>query len=541
MKKTFKLFSLFLLVNGTILTASSADNTTAIEYFKFLQFGPAQEILLQNLNDSQANKAEACFYLGEIYNIQNKPDSAAYYYSKGLSINADDPYNAIGEAKLQLKKNQSEAVKTIEKIAKSHKKDVGVQLAAARAFQTAGLDYAEFLKNARKANSQDPNILIFEGDMLLAADKVGEACSKYEMAATMDETCTEAYVKYANIYANVNPQLSIQMLDKLLAKNPSSLVAQQTIAELYYKNGRFAKAAEVYGNYIKSGHSNDRDLARYAAILFQNKEYQKVLDLANDALQKDPNNLVMRRLAMYSLFEMEKFEEGVKHGEMFMGMPNKKDFIPRDRIYFARLLNKVKQNEKAIEQFNEALELEPENFDLYKELAQAYENSKQYDKAIETFNKYMEKAGADNVKVADYLQLGQYYYSAANNLDSTALDLKKQLLGKADNAFAIVVEKTPDNYIGYYWRANSNVGLDDANLSQGLANPYYEKVVELLEADNKSPRRLTDAYRYLAYYNYLKGDLPASKKYWEKILQSDPDNADAKRFIEGIDKEMKSK
>ena len=81
--------------------------------------------------------------------------------------------------------------------------------------------------------------------------------------------------------------------------------------------------------------------------------------------------------------------------------------------------------------------------------------------------------------------------------------------------------------------------MDDSDLSQGLALPYYGKVIELLEADNKSPKRLIDAYNYYGSYYYLRRDLPTSKQYWEKILKVDPNHANAKRFIEGIDKEIK--
>lgn len=532
MKTTLKLGSLLLLLSASVVNAFGADNTTAIEYFKFLQFEPAKEILLQNQND-----AEACFYLGEIYHLENKDDSAALFYKKGLSINAEDPYNAIGEAKLELKQNQKEASKKIEKIAKSHKKDIGVQLAAARAFQSAGLEYDDFLKNARKANNQDPNILIFEGDMLLAADQVGEACAKYEMAANADESCTEAYVKYAKIYANVNPDLSIQMLDKLLSKNPSSLVAQQTIAELYYDNGRYKKAAEVYGNFIKAGRPSERDINRYGGILFQSEEYDKVLELANVELEKNPDNMVMRRLAMYSLYELKKYEDGIKHGDHLM--KNNKNFIPRDHIYYGRLLNKIKRNQEAVDQFKEALELEPDNLEIYKELSQALESNGQYDEAIQSFNTYIEKAGTENVKIADYLQLGQLYYSAASTLDSTQLDKRTEWFNAADKAFATVAEKAPENYIGYYWRANTNAMMDDSDLSQGLALPYYQKVIELLEADKKNPKRLIDAYNYCGSYYYLRRELPTSIQYWEKILQVDPNHPNAKKFIEGINKEIK--
>ena len=107
----------------------------------------------------------------------------------------------------------------------------------------------------------------------------------------------------------------------------------------------------------------------------QSEEYDKVLELAKVELGKNPDNMVMRRLAMYSLYELKKYEDGIKHGDHLM--QNNKNFIPRDHIYYGRLLNKIKRNQEAVVQFKEALELEPDNLEIYKELSQALESNGQ--------------------------------------------------------------------------------------------------------------------------------------------------------------------
>ena len=72
-------------------------------------------------------------------------------------------------------------------------------------------------------------------------------------------------------------------------------------------------------------------------------------------------------------------------------------------------------------------------------------------------------------------------------------------------------------------------------MEQGLAIPHYLKVVEIGEADTtgNSRRQLIEAYGYLAGYevnenkNYTK-----AIEYFEKLLQLDPDNEQAKKNVQ---------
>ena len=71
--------------------------------------------------------------------------------------------------------------------------------------------------------------------------------------------------------------------------------------------------------------------------------------------------------------------------------------------------------------------------------------------------------------------------------------------------------------MGYFWRARVNAILDP-NTELGLAKPYYEKVVEILEKTNTAERKkeMIEAYQYLGYYYYLKEDMTNSLIYFNK-------------------------
>src|SRR6185295_8058745 len=77
-------------------------------------------------------------------------------------------------------------------------------------------------------------------------------------------------------------------------------------------------------------------------------------------------------------------------------------------------------------------------------------------------------------------------------------------------------------------RANECI---DSTRAQGLANPYYEKVITLAEADTAKDKVKSDliaAYNYMVAYNYnIKNDKEAAISYVDKILAVDPTNAGA--------------
>ena len=95
---------------------------------------------------------------------------------------------------------------------------------------------------------------------------------------------------------------------------------------------------------------------------------------------------------------------------------------------------------------------------------------------------YIYKSG-DKATFGDQLALGKNYYYAGNAIqvkDKPNLEKRKHLLLAADSIFGYVAEKSANSYLGNFWRARANSSLDPET-EKGLAKPYYEAALELLE------------------------------------------------------------
>lgn len=75
----------------------------------------------------------------------------------------------------------------------------------------------------------------------------------------------------------------------------------------------------------------------------------------------------------------------------------------------------------------------------------------------------------------------------------------------------------------------------DPESTQGLAKPYYEKIIEITQSNpQRYAGELVESYKYLAYYNYIHEDLPAAKEYFEKVLQVTPDDEVALKALQEL-------
>ena len=195
------------------------------------------------------------------------------------------------------------------------------------------------------------------------------------------------------------------------------------------------------------------------------------------------------------------------------------------------------------------LDEKSEHPEIAKEASEAQQKAQNYPEAIRLYQQYLDGM-KDKAEVTDLFMFGRLYYMAAGSLstpapvDSTqteapvvavvdSIQLKAYLV-EADTIFAQVAERVPNNYLGNFWRARTNAMLDPET-TQGLAKPYYEKALAILEENPKASKNvLIECESYLGYYYFLKEEYEQSKVYWEKILAIDPENATAKQAMEGL-------
>lgn len=540
---------LSLLLSGSI-TCFAQGYKDGIEYYKVSEYDNAKELLERNLNDASTNKSEAFYYLGCVALENGNTAAAKDYFQKGQSAGSCQ-LNLVGLGQIELKAGNKKAAEENFSLAikNSPKKDAKILVAIARAYyEVDGVKYAkeiaDYIKKARKNNKVEADTPILEGDMAAAEDKTGDAQGMYDEAISYDPTKSEPYVKYARALFKVSPQQAISRLQDLLQQNPTSALAQRELAEKYYENDQWTKAAEQYGEYIKNPNHFKQDEVRYASLLFYGKKYQESLDLARQIEASlpatDKNVFYMKRLQLYNLVAMEDWagaDEAAK-ALFAMNVPAGAKYEVKDYTDYADALKKLGRTQEALALRVKAYEANPDKLDLLKDLSDGYSDAEDYVNSAKYYQMFVDKG---DYKTNDLFVLSKkYFYVAA--YDSVP-ESKAVAVANALKYVDMVNEKMADNV-----RMQILVNLHKAKVLQvsetdkkdGKAVETYKKVLELLDQD---PANLTDrkddyilAYNYLANYYFATGDKETMKGYYIKWLEADPGNDALRKYVEGLSK-----
>ena len=540
---------LSLLLSGSI-TCFAQGYKDGIEYYKVSEYDNAKELLERNLNDASTNKSEAFYYLGCVALENGNTAAAKDYFQKGQSAGSCQ-LNLVGLGQIELKAGNKKAAEENFSLAikNSPKKDAKILVAIARAYyEVDGVKYAkeiaDYIKKARKNNKVEADTPILEGDMAAAEDKTGDAQGMYDEAISYDPTKSEPYVKYARALFKVSPQQAISRLQDLLQQNPTSALAQRELAEKYYENDQWTKAAEQYGEYIKNPNHFKQDEVRYASLLFYGKKYQESLDLARQIEASlpatDKNVFYMKRLELYNLVAMEDWagaDEAAK-ALFAMNVPAGAKFEVKDYTDYADALKKLGRTKEALALRVKAYEANPDKLDLLKDLSDGYSDAEDYVNSAKYYQMFVDKG---DYKTNDLFVLSKkYFYVAA--YDSVP-ESKAVAVANALKYVDMVNEKMADNV-----RMQILVNLHKAKVLQvsevdkkeGKAVDTYKKVLELLDQD---PANLADrkddyilAYNYLANYYFATGDKETMKGYYIKWLEADPGNDALRKYVEGLSK-----
>lgn len=541
MKRNF-LFIFFAVIAATI---SAAEPAQGIAYYKAGFPQVAKPLLLKEYATDTLTRSETCFYLGNIYFGENKADSAAIYFKKGLIGKQVNVLNTIGLAMLKVKTNPKEADTDIQAVLKlsTSKRNSDYFIAAANAYLFNGeIDQASvYMEKAKNIKVKYASLAVLAGDIELARKDVGKACGNYELAISYDDKCKEAYIKYARAYKNVNTPLAIEMLNNLKLKEPKFLLAEKELGDIYYANNDFAKATESYDKYLKSGNTSISDFTKYASSVFYSKEYAKSLEISLLGLEKAPRNPVFNRLAMYNSVELGKFDDAIKYADLFFNKSDKPEISYYDYTYYGQALRSTKKFDLAIEQFRNAYTLDSTQNGFLKDISDMYNEKEDYKNSISAYQIYLKSIPEQKMTSELIVKLGRLYLTYGNSPNITAAD-KKTALMNADTVFAKVAIMEPNGYRANYYRAQTNFFMDP-DLTAGLAKPYYESTLAFCEAkaDIRFNKVIVECANYLASYYFQKKDYQQSKLYWNKILVVDPKNDKAIKSIEWIDKALKVK
>lgn len=448
----------------------------------------------------------------------------------------------VEQVKGLIQSNPKQAWDMAEDLMKGkNKKNIDLMLALAQAYIDAGQleseSLTEIVDKAKKADKKDPRISLLEGDIALAKKDVGSACQLYEQAIYFDPNCYEAYLKYARAYKSASPTMAIEKLMQLKEVAPDYKEADKALAEVYYANNRFDDAVKAYASFIHTDIATENDILSYAFALFMNHDFEASLEIAHKGLQQNPEHVSFNRLAMYNYIDLKRYDEAKAIADKFFNQLKDVNYSGLDYRYYGALLSATDDYMGAIAQYEKAYELDTTAVELLKQISDAYIGNHDYEKGIEAYQRYVDALPEGEETLEHTFQLAGLYYDEGTSEDTIKVtpEMRKAALEMADTLYAKVCELAPESYSGFYYRANTRSAMDPET-TQGLAKPYYEKVLELVlpKNDPRYNRVIIVCYKYLGYYYMLQSDYPTSKDYWNKVLSIDPNDKIAKLALDGI-------
>ncbi|MFN5318135.1 MAG: tetratricopeptide repeat protein [Bacteroidia bacterium] len=482
-------------------------------------------------------KGDYWYYFGENLLKAENTDSAETLFSSGIQNEPSNPLNFVGLGKVYKTNGRMEeadaAFKKALDLGNAKNAEVFIRISDANISITPkNLSKAfEYLQLAEKLQPKNPEVYILQGDAFLENNNGTEAVKFYEKAKKLEPNSPTAtlrlgqlWVRARNYQGKDGEKGALEYYNEAIDASPEFAPAYRELGDLFALAQRYDDAKANYEKYLQLSKGNIVAKRRYAAFKYKTNDFRGALEELDKIAVEDAGYNINNRLAAYCYYEIKEYTKGLEAMERFIALQPENKLLPKDFEYYGKLLSENGKDSLAIIKLRQAIELDNANTDLYANIGAIYYKQKNYAMAAEMYEaKIRESKPAPN----DYFRLGQAYFQ-----------LKRY--GEADSVFIKVTEAQPKMVTGYSWRAKANSNLDpDSKL--GLAKPFYEKVIELCEADEatktKYKKDLLDAYKYQgAYYFLVNNDKATSISWWEKVLTLAPEDEQAKKVLADLRK-----
>jgi tetratricopeptide (TPR) repeat protein len=491
----------------------------------------AATALYQQLITKEPANGNIYYAFGENLLDAGDPDAAMAMFSNGIQADPSNAVNKIGLAKVLLYKGQMDAAKAdIDKaIAETKSKNAIVLMEAGEAytqFKSKDLMSAQtFLETAVKLDPKNPDIYNALGDVYSELNNGTLAATNYNKALDLDKNYTKALLHKGQLYKrSTNYEGAAVEFQNALTVDPNFAPAYRELGEVFYLQHKLEKAKENYKKYLELSKNNNSARLRYASFLFYSDNCSEGLTQLSQ-IPDDSTNLGIVRLNAFLNYDcgdsVKAFNAVTRLFNMTAADTGKR--IYRDYLYYGKILFRMGDDSTGGLYMWQAYYMDPSKTDVLDEIAKTFTKSKRFGEAAKAYEEKIKQG--KNVTTTDYFNLGKAYYYSNDTI-------------KADSAFTKVTEIQPTYPYGHFWRGRTNLRMDPNGLS-GLANPHFEKFIELVAADTAAMTKvrkneLVEAYGNIAlsYYNQKNYDQAAA--YCKKVIDIDPENQNAKKILSNI-------
>lgn len=512
---------------------------------------------------------------------------AKQQFEKGISLNANDPLNYVGLAKVASYLGDQQSAGLMRAKAKSflppYKKVSKIPNPKEYAFTLAKLaesyiifDHVDttlampLIKEALTIDETNGGNYIIAGNIYLLVNNGSLAIRNYNKAQELDLKSPIANMKIGAIYfKGRNLMAAIPYFEQAIALDKNFAPAYRELGQLYSMAGRFPESKMNYETYLTLTNQNIPAKIRYVNALFYSKNYAEVIKNVEDIFAVDKSRTYLNRIAGYSSYEMGKYPEALAYMDrLFDNLPADR-ILKKDYIYYARIILKKNQNYPKLladlEKANGELAKTKEKNDALKGPAKNKEKvgegpyiskvneiqssidaaNKEVSKAYNAYEKGITFSNDEDLNLiqekANILYVHKHYSDAADtwrrmipkgkDSEDNYLQIGKAYyqgkdFERADTIFNQLIHKHPDYVPAYLWIANNAVAKDpDSKL--GLAKEKFAALISKASSDSvKYANEIFDALRFLGYNAMQSSNFEGAKSYYNRMINLAPNNKD---------------
>ena len=457
----------------------------------------------------------------------------------GFSATANAQVEELNAAINAIKTNAADKGDLAKTAYKKNKKDAEALMKVARAYfeqkDTAGaIQFANYANEAGKPKYQYAPAYLLLGDIEASyGTDGGKAAGFYNQAINFDPKNPEGYKKWAMVYRKISPSQAAKKLQDMKAMCPNEDVDAIT-AHIYMLAGDEKQAYENY----KKADINKLDktgLNEFVRCSYFTGKFEDALRAAEAGIKLEPRNPTFNRLAMFSNYELKKYDEAKAYIHKYFNETDSAKFSEYDHFYTALIYQALEDKANMYEQYDKALQLVNDSsmikrHAILKSVSDSYLKDLEFEKALKYYNDYM--ACKPELNSDDYEGLAKIY---SKNADAVADAQKPALISKAVDAYRTMGEKFPIQAIYAAYQCASMNNKLDPNMTKSLAKPDYQKVVSLLESKADRDKSENTILKYSLHYLMSNAFLidknkSLAKDYAEKILAIDPEYGPAQQI-----------
>lgn len=445
---------------------------------------------------SQKDKKAAQKLVNEADKLYRKRDyiGSIKKFEEALKKMPVFPYAHFSKAYSHLKLNQNDiAINELSlALEQGHPGDEVYKLRWELFFNKNDIDSAlRDVKEAQKLVPENPDFHIAEGRIMNVQGKYLEAIEKFDRAINLDTNDGNVYFYKAQSFYNTGAHAEQEMAARKALNSGGNCAGECwfLIGDYYQKERKYKDAITAYRTSISSSDVREAyfNLAETYRLL---NEFSKAIEIANKGSQKFPDDVGLK-IALVRYYSLNgNNDKAINIGE--------------------ELISNLSSNATAFKNLCRAYSYKGQ---FFQERKANFGASEAFDKAIENCNKSLELEPDEGES--------QYYLGRTYQLKGNQ-KLSKSFYEKSLKGLEEFVDTNPDDADGYYILGNAY-----------FTTSQYKKAVKTYEKSLEISPRFAEVILNLGYTYIFLDNMEKAKKILEKLRNLDAKKANKlKSFID---------